>query len=251
MREISIRDSARALRRAMACAVLLVSLASCGPSAKYVRRMQALEEGVDSPTTIEELNDAIGKLHGRIEDVLNADVRIGIWYKILGTRYLDNGMYKKALETFRTAIEYYPTNQNLYYYVGVCAGYVAKASLDFEATGDELTRRRYFDLAESSYRRALELEPGYARSLYGLAVLYVFELNRPAEAIPYLERLLEIEKRHLDGMFVLARAYYSVGEYDAAVALYDRVLSISKDEKRRKEAEENKKTVLDRAYAGN
>lgn len=224
---------------------------SCGPNTKTIRRMQAIEEHVDSPTTIEELTDAINKYQMRIEDILNADTRIGMWYKILAIRYLDTGMYGKALENFRTAIEYFPTNQNLYYYVGVCAGYMAKASLDYDATGASSERGRYLALAESAYLRAIELEPRYARSLYGLSILYVFELNEPAKAIPLMERFMEIETIDYDAMFVLARAYYMTGEIEKAAAIYDKILSTTKDEKRRTEAEENKAIVLQEGYGQN
>jgi tetratricopeptide (TPR) repeat protein len=224
---------------------------SCGPDTKTIRRMQVIEEHVDNPTTVAELTDAITKYQRRIEDVLNADTRIGMWYKILAIRYLDTGMYGKALENFRTAIEYYPTNQNLYYYVGVCAGYMAKASLDYDATGASSERGRYLALAESAYLRALELEPRYARSLYGLSILYVFELNEPAKAIPLMERFMEIETKDYDAMFVLARAYYMTGEIEKATAIYDKILSTTKDEKRRAEAEENKALVLQEGYGQN
>ncbi len=228
--------------------VIVLIVASCGPNTNQIRRMQALEEGVDSPTTIEELEEAIKKYQHRIEDILNADIRIGIWYKILATRYLDNKMYGKALENFRTAIEYYPTNQNLFYYVGVCAGYMAKSALDFGATGTRREADRYYDLAETAYLRAIELEPRYFRALYGLSILYVFELDAPDKAIPYLERSLEIQTRNIDASMVLARAYYSIGKYEESIALYDRVLTITKDADRIQAAEQNKALVLEALY---
>lgn len=226
-----------------------VFFSSCGVNTNQIRRMQLLEEKVDSPTTIEELSEAIGKFQKRAEDLVNTDIRLGIWYKILATRYLDNRMYAKALDNFRTAIEYYPTNQNLYYYVGVCAGYMAKASLDFDAKGSTQERDRYYRLAESAYIRAIEIEPRYERSLYGLSVLYVFELDRPANAIPHLELIMEIEKRNFDVMFLLARAYYMTGQGDRAIPLYDRIIAETKDTERRSQAESNKAHVLEQTYA--
>lgn len=226
-------------------AALTALITSCGPNTNYIRRMQALEEGVDSPTTVEELEEAIKKYQHRIEDVLNADIRIGMWYKILATRYLDNKMYGKALDTFRTAIEYYPTNQNLYYYVGVCAGYMAKSALDFDAAGSRSERERYLALAESAYLRAIELEPRYIRALYGLSVLYIFELDMPAKAIPHLKIVTENESRDTDSRFMLARAYYSSGMLEEAVAMYDDILKIARDDKTKASATENKARVLE------
>ena len=75
-------------------------------------RLQKLEEGVSSPTTIEELKDAISKYESRVQDIQLAQTQIGIWYKILGTRYVDNKMYGEALDCFKKALEFYPDNQN-------------------------------------------------------------------------------------------------------------------------------------------
>lgn len=223
-------------------------LGSCGPNTNQIRRMQTLETGVESPTTIEELEDGIKKYQDRIEDVLNSDIRVGIWYKILATRYLDNKMYVKALENFRMATQYYPENQNLYYYVGLCAGYVSKSALDYGLTGTDREKQAYLDLAESAYLRAIELEPRYVRALYGLGVLYVFERNEPAKAIPLLETAIDVEKRNTDAMFILARAYYSSGRPEDAAAMYDHIISVTGSDTRKKEAETNKAFVLENAY---
>ncbi len=225
-----------------------LAVVSCGPNTKTIQRMQAIETGVDSPTTIAELTDAINKYQTRVEDIINADAKSGLWYKILAIRYMDKGMYGKALENFQTAIAFYPTNQNLYYYVGVCAGYMAKASLDFNATGSPSERDRYYALAESAYLRAISIEPKYARALYGLSILYVFELKEPEKAIPYLESELKIETRDVEAMFVLAGAYYSVGQYDDSVSLYDKIIAMKPDKERLADAENNKGVVLNAAY---
>ena len=108
----------------------------------------------------------------------------------------------------------------------------------------------YFKLAEEAYLRALELDPRYARALYGLGVLYTFELDEPAKAIPYLETLLEIEKLHTDGMFALARAYYATYEFDKAIEMYDKIIETTKSPEKKAQAEANKKVVLEAAYAG-
>lgn len=221
---------------------------SCEPGSKSIKRVQALEEGVKNPTTVEELKSAIKKYENRVEDVVVAESQIGIWYKILGSRYLDKKMYGEALKAFEKAIEIYPVNSNLYYYVGVCAGYMAKASLDYNGRGTTSQKMNYLKLAESAYIRAIELEPRYARALYGLGVLYVFELNDNQKAIPYLEKLVEVEKNHFDGMMVLARAYYGLYEFDKAIALYDKIIEKTTSSEKKTNAEVNKKIVLDTIY---
>jgi len=77
--------------------------------------------------------EAIAKYEKRVADITLANEQIGIWYKILGSRYIDLKMWGEALSCYQKAIEYYPENQNLYYYVGVCAGYMAHSALDYDA----------------------------------------------------------------------------------------------------------------------
>ncbi len=230
------------------CVVLCAVFFSGCSQNRYIDRVQQLEEGVSNPTTIPELKEAISKYEKRVVDIVNAQAKTGLWYNILATRYIDSQMYGEALAALQHAVSYYPANQNLYYYIGVCAGYMANASLDFDATGDTSKRDRYLALAESAYLRALAIDPRYARALYGLGVLYVFEMDKDAEAIPYLETLLTVEKKNYDAMFVLARAYYATGEYEKAIGMYDRVIADSKSAERKADAEANKKIVLDVMY---
>ena len=220
------------------------SLASCRGNTKYINHIQQVEEGVSSPTSIEELEEAISKYRARVEDIILAESKTANWYKILGIRYLDKQMYGKALENFQTAVEYYPANQNLYYYIGVCAGYMAKSALN-----DYGRREHYLELAESAYLRAIELEPRYARSLYGLSIIYVFEKNEPEKALPYIELFTQIETADMDGRMLLARVYYSMGDLEKAVDVYDGIIRQTKDERCRAAAESNKALVLEEIYA--
>ncbi|MCR4742734.1 MAG: tetratricopeptide repeat protein [Treponema sp.] len=229
--------------------LLLLVFTSCRVSNKTILRHQKMEEGVSNPTSIEELKDAIEKYSDRVADIQMANSQIGIWYKILGTRYLDNKMYGEALKSFQKALEFYPDNQNLYYYVGVCAGYMSHAALDFGGSGSSEVKLNYLKLAEESYLRAIQIEDRYVRALYGLGVLYVFELDEPVKAIPHLEKLLTIDTKNIDAMFVLARAYYSNYEFDKSVEMYDKIINTSKSAETKAAAEDNKKTVLDAAYS--
>lgn len=222
-------------------------LSSCGVSNKTILRHQKMEENVENPTTIEELKDAIEKYQTRVADIQLAQTQVGIWYKILGTRYLDNKMYGEALKCFEEALKYYPDNQNLYYYVGVCAGYMSHAAMDFGGTGSTEVRYNYLKLAEDAYTRAITIQDRYVRALYGLGVLYVFEFDEPEKAIPHLEKVLTIDTKNLDAMFVLARAYYSTYEFDNSIKMYDKIIATTKSAETKATAEENKKIVLDAA----
>lgn len=211
--------------------------------------MQRLEEGVSNPTTKEELEEAIKKYEKRAMDLSLTEGQVGMWYKILGTRYLDQQMYAKAFECFQKAITYYPDNANLYFYVAVCAGYLANSSLDYEAQGQKSQslekKMNYLHLSENAYLTALKIDPNYYRAMYGIGVLYVFELDESEKAIPYLERFLQTQTKDTNGMFVLARAYYTNYEFDKAIQLYDRIISLNPNAQKTAEAQANKKIVLD------
>ncbi len=218
--------------------LLIFILGSCN-KVTSIRRLQELEEGVSNPNTEAELKDAIRKYEKRVDDIMIAEERIGIWYKILGSRYMDQKMYKKALKAFQSALEYYPENQNLFYQAGLAASLTAKNSLDFELTGTDIEKKRYFDLAVSSYKRALEIDPKHGKAVYALSVLYIFELNRPAEAIPILEKITEWEKKPIDHLFLLGAAYYMTGENEKAIAVYERIIEISSSAEKKAKAESN------------
>ncbi|GAB1483840.1 tetratricopeptide repeat protein [Treponema sp.] len=201
-----------------------------------------------TPATIEGLRDAIAKYENRIEETVQTAAQAGIYWKILAIRYMDRRMYSESLEAFERAVSYFPEDPSLFYYSGLCAGIVAKSSLDFGASGRNLSRDKYYALAEASQLRAISLDPAYARPRYALGVLYVFELGRPEDAITHLETYLELESKSLDGMFVLARAYFMTGAFQKAVDVYDRIISITRDPSRKVEAESNKKAALDALY---
>jgi tetratricopeptide (TPR) repeat protein len=197
------------------------------------------------PETIESLRAAIGLYEEQIEQHVRDAAQTGLYWKILAVRLQDRGLHNEALEALERALYYTPADSSLHYMTGVSAGMAAKSA--FVSTNQQ-NREHYYALSETAYLRAIELDPRYGRPRYGLGVLYVFDLDRPLEAIPHLLRYLEITTRDVDAMFVLARAYYMTEEYQAAADLYDRIIEISKDENKRAEARNNKQLVLDVLY---
>ena len=113
----------------------------------------------------------------------------------------------------------------------------------------------YLRTAEEAFKRAIQINERYYRAMYVLGVLYVFNLEEvnpgageTEKAIPYLERFLETQTKDTDGMFVLARAYYVTGNYDKAVDLYDKIITLNPNETKVKDAENNKRKALDALY---
>lgn len=69
--------------------------------------------------------------------------------------------------------------------------------------------------------------------------MYIFELNRPTEAIPILEKITEWEKKPIDHLFLLGAAYYMTGENEKAIAVYERIIEISSSAEKKAKAESN------------
>ena len=169
----------KVLRTAFVAAVASTALVcvSCGNSYNAIKRMQKMEEGVSSPTTKEQLKEAIEKYDRRAIDLATTQAQEGVWYKILGTRYLDEQLYGKAYEAFQKALEFYPNNANLYYYLAVCAGYVSNSQIDWNIHNDGSVgeiKMQYLRVSEESFLRALAIDPKYYRAMYGLVCFMFF-----------------------------------------------------------------------------
>jgi tetratricopeptide (TPR) repeat protein len=211
------------------------------------RDIAALNPRDGPPETIEGLRTAIKAYEAKIELHVKDAAQAGIYWKILARRLQNRGLHGEALQALEHAISYNPLDGTLHYMTGVSAGIMAKSALNFEGSATTMTKESYYALAEEGYLRAISLDERYVTALYGLGVLYAFELDRSREAIPYLLRSLEISPS-ADAMFVLARAYYTIGSYREAVEVYDRLIGFTKDPEKQEEARRNRQLALDRLY---
>ena len=76
------------------------------------------------------------------------------------------------------------------------------------------------DAAEPILRKIAELRPNSVFALYNLAVLISDNHPEPREAISYLEKVYHQNPWWYDPIFTLGRTYYSLGEYEKALAYY-------------------------------
>ena len=202
-----------------------------------------------TPSGIEDMRKAIALYEKKIEEHVKDAEKRGSYWKILANRLYDKGLHTDALDALRQAIIYMPEDVALYYMQGVSAGVMAKSVLD-----SSREQADYYALAEESFLRSIALNSNYLRPRYSLGVLYTFDLNRPAEAIPHLELYLEQSPNStpiasdINAMFVLARAYYMIGDDQRAVEMYDRIIASTKDTAQKVEADNNKQLVLEQMY---
>ncbi|MDR1278169.1 MAG: tetratricopeptide repeat protein [Treponema sp.] len=250
---MNIKETIRGAAVLLVIAALIVIVYRCETGKVHrdlAKRIAELSPRGGPPETFEGLRAAIAAYENQIELNVKEGAQTGVYWKILATRLADRSMHRDALAALEKAIAYNAEDPVLFYLTGLSAAVVAKSSLDFPggsgAPGAE--RDKYFALAESAYLRAINLDPTYPRPRYGLGILYIFELDRPADAIPHLTRYLELMSSDFDAMFALARAYYMTGDNSSAIELYDRILSRTKDQNRKAEAQNNKEIIMEQLY---
>jgi len=236
--------SKKGLLRAAASALLALaalSLTACGrPRGAYLQGLKGMEPAEGGTLTdrqIEELKAGIRKYRAEVERKVRATQQLGIYYRMLALRYIDLQMYSPAYEALEQARTIYPENAVLFYYSAVCAARMGQAQ------PEPAQRAEWLQRSERLYRRAISLDPDYPGALYGLAVLYTFELDRIEEAAPLLERLLQKQKNHTDALFLLANVYYRLGRLERALELYDRLARMNLPADRRQDARDNKRRI--------
>jgi tetratricopeptide (TPR) repeat protein len=174
-------------------------------SRDLAKRIAELSPRGGPPETIEGLRAAIAAYETQIERNVQEGAQTGVYWKILGIRLADRKMHRDALDAFDRAIRFNAEDPVLFFLTGESASITAASSLGFSPNVNE---REYFtNLAQSAYLRAIQLDSTYAKPRLGLGILYTFDQPRPDEAIPHLERYMELSPGNIRGMFVLARAY--------------------------------------------
>ena len=214
---------------------------------ELAKRITELSPRGGPPETIDGLMQAIAIYEDQIERNVREGAQTGVYWKILATRLSDKGLHNDALDALERAIYYNSEDPILFYLTGVSAANIAKSKVGFTANA-EREKEHFYRLSENSYLRALELDVTYTKAMYGLGILYVFELDRPQDALVHLERYLQIQKSDISAMFVLARAYFMTENFPKAADMYDRIASLSKDNKIKEEALKNRDIIMEIIY---
>lgn len=228
----------------------MILLSACHQrSTVLMDRLQSLDSSgykgqQASAAHIQELKDAIAKYSDIVDKKVNAADSETEYYKMLALAYIDNKMYGLALDALSNAVKLEPENPVLFYYAGISAGRMGKGDLSSQEAQSD------FDRAARYYRRAIALDPTYSEAMYGLGVLLTFELNRPLDAEPVVKELIAQQKNDTDAMFLLARIYVETGRVEEAASLYQTIAQTTRDSQVRRQAEENRKQLLERSSNG-
>ena len=226
------------LRAGLLTLSCFVFLAGCGRDDPRLAGMQLIESGSEEPATIDELQAVIDEYAQVVNEKIQAGIRQAQYLKYLAHEYTRNEMYGLALEALEEALLLEPQNQVLHQLAGASAAYVAKAQ------GRSVLRNEYFTTAERHYMRAIELSPDYTEAHYALSVLYQYELGEPENALPHVERVLELSPNNVPALFVQANAQISLGDIDAAIEAYDAIIRYGDDREDRERAARNRRLIL-------
>ena len=228
-------------------ALTVLFLFSCSKNDKaFFNNINEMDEGILTSEQMKsrerELKNAINENKEILKQKVEAARNLKQYHKMLGKLYLDNKMYLLGAQEFEEGIKIDTENPLLYYYAGLCYARYAKSLTDTTLGLNNML------LAEKYYLKAIEYDKNFTKALYAVSVLYVFELDRPDRACAYLEQLLQTQKTNYDAMFLLANAYIRLGFTDKAAAMYDNIIKTSKDNIYKKQAEENKKELLNNPF---
>lgn len=128
----------------------------------------------------------------------------------LGKAYARMTEFKNAINAFDRAISIDDSYGDFYFEKSKC----------FAALGE------YSEASDLAYK-ALEIDkehPFYQLSYLKFTGMDYLNQNKPIDAIPFLEKLLE-KDTSIDNSILLARAYVSGREEEAALAMYDIILN--------------------------
>ncbi len=230
-----------------ALAAFVLSLAACSRGDDgWLKRLLNLETQKPDLDTIDGLKKAIEQNKAEVEKKIAANQNIGVYYKMLALKYMDDEMYGLALDALTEAIKIYPENPLLFYYAAVSSARMAKADVT-----DQKAMEAGLAAAEEYYKRAIFLDPTYVNALYGLAVLYAVELGRGEEAEPLLKQILDREPKNLDALFLLARTEYSLGRPEQAIDYYNKIIDTNPPAPVKAKAEANKRQIQEELYGQN
>jgi len=235
-------------------AVLLLGIILLGSCAKKDDSLLALMFDIEArsmkgapPSTVEELKAAIAQYGAEVDKTVAAYERVAGYWRLLAVKFMERGLFGEAYDAALRALRFYPTNSGLYYVAGLSAAFLSRTALA-EYGGGQGTREGWLQASEGAYKESIRLDGRNTRSLYGLAVVYSFEMEDHEAAIPLLERMLSIDTMNMDALFLYARSLYGAGRMQAAVDVYDRIIASSRIEERRDQAAANKKQILDELY---
>ncbi|MCD6245668.1 tetratricopeptide repeat protein [candidate division WOR-3 bacterium] len=135
-------------------------------------------------------------------------------YVNLGQYYINVGKYNDALIYLKQAEKIDPDMAKIYYLEGV-AYFGLKKSKD----------------AIDSYKRAVDLyeknnDKKAAKDVYFNVALTYMKMKQHKDAIPYLQKVLEVDDQDKDALMNLGICYINTKEYKKALPIFDKLIQL-------------------------
>lgn len=173
----------------------------------------------------------------------DANVHLGFVFQKEGENEKAIGYYEKALEGRSDDIATMGSLAKLYAEAGDSKKSVAMYNRAIEASKDEgqkkqlrsrlgrsLINDKQWDEAATVYTALVESNPDDPASRYNLGISLT-QGNRPAEAVPHLEKVIELKPEYVDAYQQLAGAYNEMGRFDDAIRTVKKALPLTEDKK--------------------
>ncbi|MCA9521580.1 MAG: tetratricopeptide repeat protein [Myxococcales bacterium] len=92
-----------------------------------------------------------------------------------------------------------------------------------------------FDDAMESFRKAIELDPKYAKAYFNLGLAYQFKKLHPA-SVPHFLKAIELEPDYALAYYRLGISWFEMEAYKAAIAAYERAIELEKPHVKKKKS---------------
>ena len=225
--------------------IFSLSVVSCNKDeSDLLERMAIMESGdsyigdIENDENYRKLKKDINQFRKVLDEKVDAAEKLGTYYKLIGLKYLDYSMYRLALDAFEQALEIYPENPNVLYNAGLSSARLSKTE------GTESLSVELLNQAVRYYQASIAVNNRFSSPMYGLAILYIYELNQPELAIPLLEMYNSVQKSSMNGRFLLAAAHFALGNKNEAVDIYNGIIDKSENETEVESARNNRNTIL-------
>lgn len=234
----------RLCRLTLFAAVLAIAITGCGPDRELIKKE------ADDSRKIGEAYLRAGNPTAALRELLKAEEKDPDNYILqndLGQAYYDKGHPELAIPHFKKAIElkpdYAPGKNNLGYaylrneqYDEAVAIFTSVSQDLLYATphyplaglGTAYYLKGEYDLAETSYLKALEINPRYPTALWGLGRTEMAK-GRPAEAVKNLEKAVDLAPTFSEAWYDLGQARKHAGRPKEAAAAFQKVIELAPD----------------------
>jgi type IV pilus assembly protein PilF len=230
---------------AAGCVLLACVLVSCTP-----KNMERDKNIAEKTRLLGEAYLRDEKYQAALREFLKAESLYADNYLLqedLGLAYLALARYELATRHFKKALklnpDYTPAHNSLgnaytqqkewdkaieQYKIASADVLYATPHYPLASIGYVYAQQKKYDLAETYYRKALNVNRDYVGALHGLARIYM-ETGRVTEAIAKLEKAIELAPQAAFLHYDLAKAYRQKGDYRKAHTLYLKVAELQPD----------------------